>query len=106
MAYQVGTTCYGNAAQALSAAASAQVGGVVVHGGAAYVVGVNAVASSSITYSFTPIAGGNAFNSVVYMTPQPCGLMDWQDGLALGWGIATAWILTAAVLHLRKAAHQ
>ena len=106
MAYQVGTTCYGSASQALSAIASDQLGSVVVHGGAAYVVGVDAVASSSITYSFTPIAGGAPFISVVSMTPQPCGLMDWQDGLALGWGIATAWILTAAVMHLRKAAHQ
>lgn len=106
MAFQVGTTCYGSASDALSAAASSQVGGVVMHGGAAYVVGVDAVASTSITYSLTPLAGGQPIPSVVQLTPQPCGLLEWQDGLSLGWGVATAWIVTAAVMHLRRAAHQ
>lgn len=106
MAYQVGTTCYGSAADALSAAASTQVGAVVVHGGATYVVGVDAIGASSITYRLTPVAGGQAIQSVVQIAPQPCGLLQWQDGLSLGWGVATAWIVTAAVMHLRKAAHQ
>lgn len=106
MGFQVGTTCYGSASDALAAAASSQVGGVVVHGGSVHVVGVDAVASTSITYSLTPIAGGPPISSVVHLTPQPCGLLEWQDGLSLGWGVATAWILTAAVMHLRRAAHQ
>lgn len=106
MAYQVGTTCYGSAEQALSASASSQVGGVVVHGGAAYVVDVAGVTAASITYRLTPVAGGAALQSVVQVTPQPCGLLEWQDGLSLGWGVATAWIVTAAVMYLRKAAHQ
>jgi len=106
MAYQVGPTCYGSAQDALSAVASSQVGGVVNHGGAVYVVGVDAVASNSITYRLTPIAGGATVQNVVQLTPQPCGLLDWQDGLSLGWGVATAWIVTAAVMHMRKAAHQ
>lgn len=106
MSYQVGSTCYGNAVDALSAVASSQVGGVVVHGGAAFVVGVDAVASSSITYRLTPIAGGQAIQSIVQLQPQPCGLLQWQDGLTLGWLVAGAWIATAAVMHLRRAAHQ
>lgn len=106
MAYQVGATCYGSATDALSAIASAQVGGVVVQGGAAYVVGVDAIASNSITYRLTPIAGGTTYQNIVQLTPQPCGLLQWQDGLTLGWLVATAWIVTAAVMHLRKAAHQ
>lgn len=106
MAYQVGTTCYGSADDALSAVASSQVGAVVVHGGATYVVGVDAVAATSITYRLTPVGGGQALQSTVQLTPQPCGLLQWQDGLSLGWGVATAWIVTAAVMHLRKAAHQ
>lgn len=106
MGYQVGTTCYGSASDALSATASSQVGSVVLHGGATFVIGVDAVSSTSITYRLTPLAGGQAIQSVVQLSPQPCGLLEWQDGLSLGWGVATAWIVTAAVMHLRRAAHQ
>ena len=106
MSYQVGSTCYASASAALSAAASSQVGGVVVHGGVGYVVGVDAVASDSITYRLSPLSGGQAVQSVVTLTPQPCGLLQWQDGLTLGWSVAAAWIVTAAVMHLRRAAHQ
>lgn len=106
MSYQVGSTCYGSAEQALSATASSQVGAVVVHGGAAYVVDVAGITASSITYLLNPIGGGVPVQSVVSVSPQPCGLLQWDDGLLLGWGVATAWILTAAVMFLRKAAHQ
>jgi len=106
MAYQVGATCYGSAEQALSATASSQVGGVVVHSGVAYVVDVAGVSASSITFRLNPIGGGVPVESVVSVTPQPCGLLQWDDGLLLGWSVATAWILTAAVMFLRKAAHQ
>lgn len=106
MSYQAGSACYGSAQNALSALASSQVGGVVVQGGAAYVVGVDAVASNSITYRLTPIAGGQTLQNTVQLDPQPCGLLDWQDGLTLGWAVAAAWIATAAVMHLRRAAHQ
>lgn len=106
MSYQVGATCYGSASDALSAVASSQVGGVVVQGGVAYVVGVDAVASNSITYRLTPLSGGTALQNTVQLDPQPCGLLQWQDGLTLGWAVAAAWIATAAVMHLRRAAHQ
>ena len=106
MAFQVGSTCYSTAQDALSAVASSQVGGVVVNGGVAYVVGVDSVQSSSITYRLAPLSGGPVLQNVVQLTPQPCGLLQWQDGLTLGWAVATAWIVTAAVMHLRRAAHQ
>ena len=106
MSYQVGSTCYASAVDALSAVASSQVGGVVVHGGSAFVVGVDAISSTSITYRLSPIAGGQPIQNVVQFTPQPCGLLQWSDGLVLGWAVAAAWILTAAVLHLRTAVHQ
>jgi hypothetical protein len=105
MAFQVGSFCYGDAAQAVSAIASAQVGTVVQHGGAAYVVDAASSDASSITYSFSPLGGGSALTLVAPVTPQPCGLLDWQDGLALGWSIAGVWIAVAAVMVLRKGAH-
>lgn len=106
MGYQVGSTCYSDAPAALSAMASAQAGAVVVHGGAAYVVDASSVTNSSITYTLRPVAGGSSIASTVSLTPLPCGLLEWHDGLTLGWGVATAWVLTAAVMHLRRAAHQ
>lgn len=105
MAFQVGAFCYQSAAEALSAIASDQVGAVVQHGGAAYVVGVTGVTGSSITYSLDPVGGGSPIASTVSLTPQPCQLLDWADGLTIGWGIAAAWIATAVVMSIRNAAH-
>jgi hypothetical protein len=106
MAYQVGATCYDSASDAVSAIASSQVGAVVQHGGAAYVVNAPSLTGASITYLLQPVAGGAAISYTAAVTPQPCGLLDWQDGLAISWGIAAAWIATAVVLSLRKAVHE
>lgn len=106
MAFQVGSACYDTAPAAVSAIASAQVGTVVVHGGAAYVIDASSSTGASITYSLQPVAGGAPISYTAAVTPQPCGLMDWQDGLTLGWGVAAAWIATAVVLHLRKVVHE
>lgn len=106
MAFQVGASCYGSAPEAVAAIASSQVGAVVQHGGAAYVVNVPSLTGSSITYNLQPLAGGSPISYTAAVTPQPCGLMGWEDALALSWAIATAWIATAVVLHLRKAAHE
>lgn len=105
MGYQVGSICYATEQQALSASASSQVGAVVPHGGKSYVTGVSSVGSGSITYSFISLDGTESFELVSPLTPQPCGLLDWQDGLVLGWGVAAAWIATAAVMFLRKGVH-
>ena len=106
MAFQVGSACYGDAQGAVAAIASSQVGAVVSHGQAAYVVNASEVSESSITYTLSPVAGGAAITMVASVSPQPCGLLDWQDGLYLGWGIAAAWIFTAAIMFLRRGAHE
>lgn len=85
--------------------AAREVGKVVEAGSVVYVVDAQVSAAGSITYTLNPVGGGTAVVSSVAVELQPCGLLDWQDGLTLGWGIATAWIVTYAVLHLRKAAH-
>lgn len=106
MAYQVGPACYAEASAALAAIASGQIGAVVQHGGAAYVVDASSIGAASITYSLTPVAGGAALTVVSPVTVQPCGLLDWQDGLFLGWAVAGAWLATAAVLFLKRAVHE
>lgn len=106
MAFQVGSTCYGEAEAAAAAIASAQVGTVVAHGGAAYVVNASAVAADSITYSLAPVQGGAAIVLQAPISPQPCGLLDWQDGAVLGWGVASVWLATLAVMFLRRGVHE
>lgn len=103
--YQVGDTCYSTALAAVQALASAEVGGITVIGSKAYVVDATNISGTSITYSFLEVGGTGTMTKVATVTPQPCGLLDWQDGLTLGWAVAAAWIATAVVLHIRKAAH-
>lgn len=100
MAYEVHGTCYGSKSEALSATASYVQGGAVSNAGQAYIV--TAVPSvSGLDYTFTPIAGGSPLLASVAVDPSPCGLLDWQDGIQLGWLVAGVWL---AVLGLRIAA--
>jgi len=103
MAYQVGDACYSTALEAVQVMASKAVGSVVVIGSNAYVVNATSVSGSSITYAFADVGGTGSIVKTATVNPQPCGLLDWQDGLTIGWAIAAAWIATAVVLHLRKA---
>lgn len=106
MAYQVGDACYSTSLEAVQVMASKVAGGVVVIGSKAYVVNASSVTGSSITYAFAEVGGVGTMSKTSTVTPQPCGLLDWQDGLTIGWAIAAAWIATAVVLHLRKAVHE
>jgi len=106
MAFQVGAFCYGDAQAAAAASASSQVGAVVQHGGAAYVVNASAVAAGQITYSLAPIDGGAPLTVASPYSAQPCMLLDWQDGLVLGWGVAGVWLAVLAVMILRRGVHE
>ena len=102
---QVGSTCYSSDAAAVAAIASAEVGKVVPAGATVYVVDAAPASDASITYTLNPIGGGTPLVSTVAVVVQPCQMLDWSDGLALGWGVAGVWLATFAVLILRKAAH-
>jgi hypothetical protein len=105
VAFQVGSTCYGSASAAASAASSVQAGAVVPLGSSLYVVEVAAVSDTSITYRFQDVASAATITKVSSFTPAPCGLLDAADGLAVGWAIAAVWLATAGVLFLRKGIH-
>jgi len=106
MAFQVGSSCYATALDAVAASASSEVGAVVVKGSGSYVVDVASYTASSITYVLRSLDGLADISSTVAISPLPCGLLDWQDGLTLGWAVAAAWIATAVVLFIRKAVHE
>lgn len=105
MSYQVGAVCYSSESAAASAIAAQSVGSVVTHGGAAYVVDVANVDQSGINYRLVPFGGGQPLVLSVPVNIQPCGLLEWSDGLALGWAVAGVWISVAAVLALRRGLH-
>ena len=86
--------------------AASQVGNVVQIGTATYVVNVSSYTDTSITYFFQPVGGGAGFTTAAMVSPLPCGLLDWQDGLTLGWSIAAVWIATAVVINLKRAASE
>lgn len=90
---------------ATQAIAAGEVGKVVEAGSVVYVVDASVTAAGSITYTLNPVGGGSALVSAQTVELQPCGLLEWEDALTLGWAVATVWIVTFAVLHLRKAAH-
>lgn len=103
MAYQVGFICYPTTLAAAQAAASASVGSVVNHGGAAYVVGVDSVTVTTINYSFEPVAGGSPISLSVPFDAQPCNLLTMDDGIHIAWLLIAAWASTYAVMHIAKA---
>jgi len=101
--FQVGSACYPTAEAAAKAAASAQIGTLVPHGSSSYVVNASSADGTSITYVLAPVAGGTAITVVAPYTAQPCGLLDLQDGLQIGWMVAAVWLLTKAVLVVKDA---
>jgi hypothetical protein len=105
MGYQVGAQCFGDAATAAAVSASSQAGLVVQVGAQVYGVEVAGVTASAISYDLHPVGGGSAVGLVVPFAAQPCGLLEWSDGLALGWAVAGVWLATFAVLMLKKAAN-
>lgn len=102
MSSQIGAVCYSTPEAAAYAAASSEVGSIVSVGSSLYVVGVDGVTASSITYRFNDVASSSSFVKVSPFEAPPCGLFDTADGLALGWGVAVVWLVTAGVLFLRR----
>jgi hypothetical protein len=100
--FQHGANCYGSALATAQAAASGQLGALVPVGSVMYSVDVLGVSEASITYKLTSLDSTSSITKVVPFTPLPCGLLDTADGLLIGWGVATAWLVTAGVLFLRK----
>jgi hypothetical protein len=103
MAVQVGSACYETALQAAQATASAELGRIVQSVSGLYSVDVASATATAIEYSFTPIDGGAAIpNAVVPFTAQPCNLLQWTDGIELGWYVVAAWAATWVVRYLAR----
>lgn len=104
-AFQVDGSCYNGAVNAVQAMAAREVGKVVSIGAKTYVVDVTAVTGSSITYKFNDVSSTAFVSKVATVSPLACGLLETADGLVIAWGIATAWLVTAGILFLRRGIH-
>lgn len=104
--YQVDGSCYSSQLVAVQAMAAREIGKVVQVGTASYVVDVSATSATSITYLFRNVSSTATLLKVAEVSPQECGLLDTADGLIVGWGIATVWLLTAGIIFLRRGVHE
>lgn len=103
MSFQVGSVCYPTAEQAAQASASSQIGSFAQQGNASFVINAATSDAASITYLLTPVAGGTGITIVSPYTPQPCGMLTFQDGLEMGWMVAAVWLVTYGVLMMKDA---
>jgi hypothetical protein len=103
MGWQVDGACYATQLQAVQAAVSGEVGKVVTIGTAGYVVDVAATTAASATYVFRRVDGTSDLTQVVSLTPQPCGLLEWQDGLQLSWAVFAIWLSAYGLRFLGRA---
>jgi hypothetical protein len=106
MSYQFESNCYSDALSAVQAVASSRIGQLVQIGTTVYSVDVTSFNSSSISYKLQDLNSSAFITKTVLVTPQSCGLLDTSDGLIIGWGIAAAWLLTYAVLFIRRGVHE
>lgn len=103
MGFQVSHQCYESAIASVRAVAAEQVGTILAKGSTIYMVDVPTVTASTMTVVLRPVGGGTALTTVVTVTPQTCGLLEWQDTLALGWAVVAAWIAVYAIRFLARA---
>lgn len=106
MSYQYNANCYSDQLSAARAIASDNVGRVVVIGTTSYSMDVESITSNSISYKLQDLNSSAFISKTVSVNPVECQLFDTADGLMIGWGIAAAWLATAAVLFLRKGIHE
>lgn len=109
MSVQVAGRCYASEADGLPAlCASMGLNVQPVSGGAQSVECSQIVDGTQIQVKTGWLANGASSWSFTTkaITPswQPCALLDYSDGLAIGWGIAAAWIAAFAVMYMSRAA--
>jgi hypothetical protein len=104
MGWQVDGACYATQLQAVQAAVSGEVGKVVTIGTVSYVVDVTATTSTSATYVYRRVSGTPDITKVTTITAQPCGLLEWQDGLVLAWAVVGIWLAAYGLRYLGRVA--
>ena len=63
---------------------------------------VSGVAADRISYTLHGVTQPGTLSATVPYSPQPCGLLSAADGVALGWQVASVWVVAwGAILVVR-----
>ncbi len=103
MGFQVGSACYETAEAAAAASASAVGGTLHQVGQHLYAVQVASVGADRITYTLHGISSSGTTTVAVPYTAQPCGLLSAADGVALGWQVASVWVVAWSAMLIARA---
>jgi hypothetical protein len=103
MSFQHGGQCFSTQVEAWASLAAEQAGSVYSAGSAIFVLDVDAVSASGIAYSLRDMLGSGTVNYVAAPVMQPCALLDFEDGLELGWMVGGIWIIAACILAVARA---
>lgn len=98
---QYASGCYADATSAAAAMAAGSVGNLYAAGSRLLTITDAAVGpgAADVTLTLQDIASADPAYSVTLAPDfQPCSMLDWEDGLAIGWGIGAIWIVCAAIL--------
>lgn len=106
--YQVGDSCFDDAVAAANVATSLQVGQTLTHSGKGHVVSVTSITATSegqasVSYRYQPVDGGASITFAAPYYARPCGRLDWDDGITLGWAVVLVWVSSFGVLFLARA---
>lgn len=104
MSFQHGFQCFGTQPEAWAALAASQVGGTYSAGSAVFVIEAAVPSATGIAYALRDLVSGATVAYSVAPTMEPCALLDWEDGLELGWIVAGIWIIVAAIVAVRRGA--
>lgn len=104
MAFQVDQTCYQSVDEAGAAFAAKYNGFMYSNGSTLYRTNVS-YNLSQITYKVINVStGGTVSTQTVAFATGPCGMLDWQDTLALSWMVVAVWVVAFAYRRYRDAA--
>lgn len=103
MAFQYGSGCYVDEASAASAMAASELGATYAAGSAVWSVTGASVSGAAVTFELSDLTTTAVVTKTVSPPFAPCSLLDWEDGLALGWGVGGIWIAAACILALIRA---
>lgn len=102
MGWQFEGVCYSTQLQAVQAAAGSQVGKVVELFSAPYVIDIGSTTSTTATYLYRGLGDEPPIEKVIALTPQPCGLLEWEDGLQISWLVVAVWLAAYSLKFLSR----